>query len=70
MNKGKAASNFLLENEADSILSMGDDWTDEFMFTDLPKETITIKVGNKKTVAKYIIKDTKAVYAFLKALAE
>jgi trehalose 6-phosphate synthase/phosphatase len=70
VNKGKAASNFLLENEADAILSMGDDWTDEFMFTDLPNETISIKVGNKKTVAKYRIKDTKAVYAFLKALAE
>lgn len=68
VNKGRASTKWLIEHEHDYILAMGDDWTDEFMFKDLPEETVTIKVGNKKTVARYRLKDTKAVYAFLRKL--
>ena len=68
VNKGKASSKFIADKTTDFILAMGDDWTDEFMFQDLPKETVTIKVGNKKTVAKYRIKNTESVYKFLWAL--
>jgi trehalose 6-phosphate synthase/phosphatase len=69
VNKGRATSRFLLENENDYVIAMGDDWTDEFMFSDLPSDTVTIKVGNKKTVAKYRIKGTKQVHDFLKKCA-
>jgi trehalose 6-phosphate synthase/phosphatase len=68
VNKGRASTKWLLEHEHDYILAMGDDWTDEFMFKDLPEETVSIKVGNKKTVARYRLKDTKAVYKFLRKL--
>ncbi len=68
VNKGRAATKWLLAHEHDYILAMGDDWTDEFMFKELPESTVTIKVGNKKTEARYRLKDTKAVYAFLKKL--
>lgn len=70
VNKGRATSRFLLENDHDYVIAIGDDWTDEFMFTDLPPETVTIKVGNKKTVAKYRLKGTKQVHDFLKKCAD
>ncbi|SOE20093.1 trehalose 6-phosphate synthase/phosphatase [Spirosomataceae bacterium TFI 002] len=69
VNKGRASSRWTMENEHDYIIAIGDDWTDEFMFTDLPKETVTIKVGNKKTVARYRMKGTKQVHDFLKKCA-
>lgn len=68
VNKGRAATRWVLENQNDYVLAMGDDWTDEFMFTDLPENAVTIKVGNKKTVAKYRLKGTKQVHEFLKKL--
>ncbi len=70
VNKGKAASRFALDFGPDYILAMGDDWTDEHMFTDLPDDTVSIKVGNKITEAKYRIKDTSHVLDFLRKLAE
>lgn len=68
VNKGKAAANYYLESKQDYIMALGDDWTDEYMFRDLPDNAITIKVGNKKTVAKYRLRDTNAVHSFLKSL--
>jgi trehalose 6-phosphate synthase/phosphatase len=68
VNKGRASTRWTMEHEHDYILAMGDDWTDEFMFKDLPENAVTIKVGNKKTVARYRLKNTKAVYAFLRKL--
>lgn len=70
VNKGKAASHVLIDNPADFILAIGDDWTDEFMFESLPDDSITIKVGNKKTVAKYRIKSTVQVYELLNKLID
>ncbi len=68
VNKGRAASRWILAHEHDYIIAMGDDWTDEFMFKHLPESTVTIKVGNKKTVARYRLKDTEEVFAFLRKL--
>ncbi|WP_394750583.1 bifunctional alpha,alpha-trehalose-phosphate synthase (UDP-forming)/trehalose-phosphatase [Spongiimicrobium salis] len=61
VNKGRAAMRVLSEQEPDFIFAIGDDWTDEFMFAELPKEAITIKVGIQKTQAKYYIENTARV---------
>lgn len=66
VNKGRSAAKMLLGKEYDFIFAIGDDWTDEFMFEKLPEETYTVKVGNKKTVAKYYIDGTKQVIELLK----
>ena len=66
VNKGRSAVKMLLGKEYDFIFAIGDDWTDEFMFEELPKGTYTVKVGNKKTVAKYYIDGTKQVIELLK----
>jgi len=68
VNKGKASNHLLLNQNFDYILCMGDDFTDEFMFEELPDSATTIKVGFKKTKAKYYIKDTFKVRDFLKEL--
>jgi len=68
INKGFAANRFLLSNPADFIMAMGDDWTDEFMFKELPDTAITIKVGIKRTNASYKVKSVLGVRALLKKL--
>ncbi|TXD84818.1 bifunctional alpha,alpha-trehalose-phosphate synthase (UDP-forming)/trehalose-phosphatase [Subsaximicrobium wynnwilliamsii] len=61
VNKGRASSRLLANNDYDFIFCIGDDWTDEYMFQELPKSAYTVKVGFKKTSAKYYVKDTDEV---------
>ena len=69
-NKGTAVSEIIGDKELDFILCLGDDVTDEFMFNDLPTHATTIKVGRKKTQAKYFIDNPTSVRAFLSSLME
>jgi len=61
VNKGRAASRLLASNDYDFIFCIGDDWTDEYMFEELPETAYTVKVGFVKTAAKYYVKNTDAV---------
>ncbi|MCQ0111272.1 trehalose 6-phosphate synthase/phosphatase [Zhouia amylolytica] len=70
VNKGRAANRFLTDNGYDFIMAIGDDWTDEYMFEELPKDANTIKVGFKKTKAKYYLKDTDEVRTLLNQLID
>lgn len=65
VNKGRAASRLLTNKKYDFIMAIGDDWTDEYMFEELPETAYTIKVGLKKTKAKYYLKDTEEVRRLL-----
>lgn len=66
VNKGRAAVRILGEDDYDFVFAIGDDWTDEFMFQELPDSAITVKVGLKKTQAKYHVENTKRVRELLK----
>ena len=66
INKGKSAAKMLINKDYDFIFAIGDDWTDEYMFKELPDDSETVKVGLKKTVAKYFIEDTDQVHQLLK----
>ncbi|RNL93360.1 bifunctional alpha,alpha-trehalose-phosphate synthase (UDP-forming)/trehalose-phosphatase [Sinomicrobium pectinilyticum] len=66
VNKGRASSRLLAEKDYDFIFAIGDDWTDEYMFRELPEEAYTVKVGLKETSARYYIKDTDSVRELLK----
>jgi len=66
VNKGRAAVRMLGEDDYDFVFAIGDDWTDEFMFQELPSSAITVKVGLKKTQAKYHVESTKRVRELLK----
>ncbi|MCU4176135.1 bifunctional alpha,alpha-trehalose-phosphate synthase (UDP-forming)/trehalose-phosphatase [Carboxylicivirga sp. N1Y90] len=70
INKGIAANQFIQNEKYDFLTAIGDDWTDEYMFKELPKETITIKVGMNRTAAAYKLESVEAVRGFLKKLGE
>ncbi len=65
INKGIAASAFLHKNQIDFVMAIGDDWTDEFLFKELPENTYTIKVGNENSAAKYYLNNYQEVRSFL-----
>ena len=70
INKGIAALQFLKNKPFDFIIAIGDDWTDEYMFQELPEEAYTIKVSLKHTAAKYKVESVVAVRKLLKELPE
>ncbi|NJB37976.1 bifunctional alpha,alpha-trehalose-phosphate synthase (UDP-forming)/trehalose-phosphatase [Croceivirga sp. JEA036] len=70
VNKGRASVRMVAEGDYDYIFAIGDDWTDEFMFQELPEQAVTVKVGLKKTHAKYHVEGTKKVREVLKRFAK
>ncbi|WP_372775572.1 bifunctional alpha,alpha-trehalose-phosphate synthase (UDP-forming)/trehalose-phosphatase [Mangrovibacterium sp.] len=70
INKGIAAMRFLNNHQVDCILAIGDDWTDEYMFRELPETAITVKVGLKNTAATYKVESVNSVRLLLKSLTE
>lgn len=70
VNKGKAATKKLVGVDYDFIFAIGDDWTDEYLFRELPDDAYTVKVGIKKTSAQYYVEDTRKVREMLKLFAE
>ncbi|MGB5667343.1 MAG: bifunctional alpha,alpha-trehalose-phosphate synthase (UDP-forming)/trehalose-phosphatase [Maribacter sp.] len=66
VNKGRATLRVLDEDDYDFAFAIGDDWTDEFMFQELPESTVTVKVGRQKTQARYFIDNIKYVRNLLK----
>lgn len=67
-NKGKAALRVMQNETFDFILGVGDDWTDEYLFKELPDESITIKVGGRNTIASYSLDTYTDVLRFLNGL--
>ncbi len=65
INKGIAASEYLMNHKSDFVMAMGDDWTDEFLFKELPAKAHTIKVGTGNSVAKYYVNTYRDVRNFL-----
>jgi trehalose 6-phosphate synthase/phosphatase len=68
INKGIAAMQYIRNHSYDFIMAIGDDWTDEFMFRELPREAVTIKVGIKNTNAAYNLDSVETVRKFLSQL--
>ena len=70
VNKGRATVRVLGEGDYDFVFAIGDDWTDEFMFQELPESTVTVKVGRQKTQAKFYIDGIKHVRSMLERFTE
>ncbi len=70
INKGIAAKRFLKDEKYDQILAIGDDWTDEYMYRELPESAVTINVGMENTTAVYKIESVWSVRQLLKSLTE
>lgn len=68
INKGKAALRVIQKQNFGFIIGIGDDWTDEYLFKELPNESITIKVGGRNTIASYSLDSYTDVLRFLNGL--
>jgi len=69
VNKGRAAGRLLAGAAYDFIFAIGDDWTDEYMFEELPVPAYTVKVGSAKTHARFYVKDNSTVRLILEGFA-
>ena len=70
INKGRAATRVAGTDDYDFIFAIGDDWTDEYMFEELPENSFTVKVGPQKTLARYFVRDLGEVRALLELFAK
>ena len=62
INKGKAAQKLMeIYPEADFLLALGDDFTDEDTFKAMPEKAYTIKVGTSASEAKFSVNSYKEV---------
>ena len=70
INKGRIASFLINESYYDFILAVGDDYTDEDVFSVLPEGAYSIKVGIGSTFANYSIHSPGDVRQLLLELTE
>jgi trehalose 6-phosphate synthase/phosphatase len=68
VNKGKAALNWMHDNNPGFILALGDDHTDEDIFKAIPEEAYTIKVGGNISAARYYLRNPTEVRSLLRYL--
>ncbi len=69
-NKGRAALQYLSGNEAQFILAIGDDETDETLFKVLPPKAYSIKVGISQSYSRFNLESPKKVLLLLKKIVE
>jgi trehalose 6-phosphate synthase/phosphatase len=69
VNKGRAALRWVKRGKYGFIMSVGDDWTDEDIFSVLNKNAYTIKVGLSFTKARFKVDSYVEVLALLEKLA-
>ncbi len=69
INKGKAALKWITKRDWDFVLAIGDDCTDEDMFSVLPDTAYSLKVGLGSSKAKFNVGSVKEVRKLLEALA-
>lgn len=68
-NKGTEALRLVGEADYGFILAAGDDVTDEDMFSALPPDAVTIRIGDFSQTARYRLASQADMLAFLHALA-
>ncbi|NLL53229.1 MAG: bifunctional alpha,alpha-trehalose-phosphate synthase (UDP-forming)/trehalose-phosphatase [Peptococcaceae bacterium] len=70
VNKGFGASAFLRDQNYDFIFAAGDDHTDEDLFSALPPDALTVKIGLGKTNARYFLKSWQSMRFILQRFAD
>lgn len=70
ITKGAATKTFANADQYDFIMAIGDDYTDEDMFANLPATAYTLKVGVGESRARYQIAGVEAVIKLLADLAK
>jgi trehalose 6-phosphate synthase/phosphatase len=70
INKGKAALMLIDNDDYDFILALGDDYSDEDIFRALPDSSVTIKIGDSLSAAKFYLRTPTEARRLLKNLIE
>ncbi len=70
INKGRAVLKWISKKQWDFILAIGDDLTDEDMFSVLPDTAYSVKVGLGFSRAKFYIESVQKVRALLNAMSQ
>jgi trehalose 6-phosphate synthase/phosphatase len=71
VSKGTAAREWLGNESWDFTLGIGDDWTDETLFRELPPAAFSVRVGlTAQTAARYYLGSHSAVRRILRSLLE
>jgi trehalose 6-phosphate synthase/phosphatase len=70
VNKGRAAELWIAKQNWDFVLAAGDDYTDEEMFSVLPSEAYSIKVGFSASKARFNVDSVRDIRLLLKELPE
>ncbi|HUX11498.1 MAG TPA: bifunctional alpha,alpha-trehalose-phosphate synthase (UDP-forming)/trehalose-phosphatase [Spirochaetia bacterium] len=68
INKGRAAALWTSRHRWGFILAVGDDWTDEDMFSILPDDAYSLKVGSDFSNARYYLDSPESVRILLEEL--
>ncbi len=68
INKGRAVELWMKEQEWDFILAAGDDYTDEEMFSVLPDEAYSVKVGFGASRARFSVDSEREIRLLLEKL--
>lgn len=69
-NKGTVAATLVQQNHFTFIMAIGDDKTDEDLFSAMPANAFTIKVGSGLSFARYNLKKQKDFYDLFQSLLE
>ena len=64
-HKASMLRNYLADTQYDFIFAVGDDQSNEAMFTVLPEDACTIRIGSTLTSARYNMTDHARLLAFL-----
>jgi trehalose 6-phosphate synthase/phosphatase len=71
INKGRAALHWLERQDWEFVMAIGDDWTDEEMFSVLPRDAWSINVGlDHFSKADYFLESPKQVRALFSLLLD
>lgn len=70
ISKGNFYKFFLASSAADFLLALGDDWTDEDLFSVLPKDAYSIRVGLHLSKARFNLPSIEDVHSLLYRLKE
>lgn len=70
ISKGSFYKSFLASVPADFLLAVGDDWTDEDLFSVLPRSAYSIRVGLRLSKARYNLLSVEGVRSLLHRLRE
>jgi trehalose 6-phosphate synthase/phosphatase len=70
INKGRAVYYWSSEGSWEFIFAVGDDFTDEYIFEELPGKAFKIKVGIGMTKADYFLRDQAEVLELLREMSE